>query len=104
MPGKGILVCSDIEKFGQRQLLALYPDLKTDVVIMPHHGSTRNLIDGFAEKLGAENVIISCSRRRYESAFKPNPPVRGFYTPQSGAVKVTITPKGKLKIAGMNNF
>ena len=98
--GKGILICSDIEKLAQQRLLALYPDLKADVMIMPHHGSTRNLVDGFVERINPQSVIISCSAGSYESSYKPEMPVRAFYTPVDGAVTIRITADGKLKIDG----
>jgi len=96
--GKSILICSDIEKLAQQQLLNLYPDLKADAVIMPHHGSTKNLVDGFIEKLNPQAVIISCSKSRYETAYKPEEPTCAFYTPVDGAVSIKITPDGKLAI------
>ncbi len=98
--GRGILICSDIEKLAQQQLLALYPNLKADVIIMPHHGSTRNLVDRFVERINPQSVIISCSAGRYESSYKPKMPVRAFYTPVDGAVTIRITADGKLTIDG----
>jgi len=94
--GKRILLCSDIERFAQEQILQIYPDLKADVVVMPHHGSTRNLINGFVEGIGAKVVIISCSRTRYEDAFKPRPPVEAFYTPIDGGITVRVSTDGML--------
>jgi competence protein ComEC len=98
--GKKILLCSDIEQFAQEQILQMHVGLRADVMVMPHHGSTRNLIDGFVERIGAEVAIISCSRSRYEAAFKPQPPVDAFYTPVDGAVTVRITPDGTITTAG----
>jgi beta-lactamase superfamily II metal-dependent hydrolase len=67
---------------------------------MPHHGSTRNLVDGFVESIGAEVAIISCSRGRYEAAYKPVAGAKAFYTPVDGAVTVKITPDGTITTAG----
>ena len=49
--GKKILICSDIEKFAQRELLRLNPVLKADIVFVPHHGSVSTLEDDFLRKL-----------------------------------------------------
>ena len=97
---KKILLCSDIERFAQERILQRYRDLKADVVIMPHHGSTRNLTDGFVETIGAKVVLISCSKTRYEAAFQPKPPMSAFYTPIDGAVSVKITPSGAVTTTG----
>jgi len=98
--GKKILLCSDIERFAQERIFQMHADLKADVVVMPHHGSTRNLIDGFVERIGAEVAIISCSRGRYEAAYKPAAGAKAFYTPVDGAVTVKITPDGTITTAG----
>jgi competence protein ComEC len=98
--GKKILLCSDIERFAQERILQRYRDLKADVVIMPHHGSTRNLTDGFVETIGAKAVLISCSKTRYEAAYKPASGAKAFYTPIDGAVTVKIRADGQMKIAG----
>ncbi len=98
--GRKILLCSDIERFAQERILQRYPDLKADVVVMPHHGSTRNLTDGFVETIGAKAVLISCSRARHETAYKPASGAKAFYTPVDGAVTVKITPGGTITTTG----
>ena len=98
--GRRIMICSDIESFAQNSLLEKYPTPNIDVVIMPHHGSQINLIDGFVEKLGAETIIVSCSRTRQASAYKPKNAVNGFYTPIDGAVNITISPDGSISMSG----
>ena len=98
--GRKILLCSDIERFAQEQIFQMHADLRADVVVMPHHGSTRNLIDGFIERIGAQLVIVSCSRSRYEAAFRPKVGIKAFYTPVDGAVTVKITPDGTITTAG----
>src|SRR4030043_442897 len=64
--GTKILLCSDIEEFAQRELLRLNPDLKADVVVVPHHGSVTTLDAEFLEHLDADVLICSCGRRQYE--------------------------------------
>jgi len=94
-----ILLCSDIERFAQEKILQKYPEIKADVVVMPHHGSTSNLIDGFVEKIGGGILITSCSRTRYEAAYQSPTGATVFYTPVDGAVTVKITTDGTITTA-----
>ncbi len=98
--GTEILLCSDIEKFAQRELLWLYPDLKADVVVVPHHGSVNTLEDIFLEKLDADILICSCDRIQYErqkQIIKAKTSDRSFYTPKHGAVSVCISSDGVME-------
>ena len=87
-----VLLCSDIEKFAQNELIRRYPDLHPDVVVVPHHGSANTLDPEFLEKLGADILIYSCSRRGRDAAG-PNQ-TRSFYTPTHGAVTIRIDKNG----------
>jgi len=60
-----ILLCSDIEKFAQQQVMRLYPALKADVVVVPHHGSVRTLDGRFLSQLGARVLLCSCGRQDF---------------------------------------
>ena len=100
--GRKILLCSDIEKSAQAELLRIYPDLKADVVVVPHHGSVRTGQSSFLENLEAEVLIYSCGRRGYERIDCA--PSSGnligtklFYTPKDGAIGVCIDKKGAIK-------
>jgi len=98
--GTNILLCSDIENFAQRELLRLYPDLKAEVVFVPHHGSVNTLEANFLEKLDADILIHSCDRNQYErqqQAIKAKANARSFYTPKHGAVTVCIGSDGMTK-------
>jgi len=97
--GRKILLCSDIERLAQQHVLTALAGQKIDVVIMPHHGSTTNLLDGFIEDLNPQIAIASCSFRRAKSAFKPKPPTRAFYTPIDGAVTIKIKANGQISAA-----
>ncbi len=95
--GTKLLLCSDIEKFAQRELLRLYPDLKADIVVVPHHGSVNTLEANFLEKLDADILIYSCNRNQYErkqQMIKGKTSARSFYTPKHGAVSVCISSDG----------
>ena len=107
--GKKILLCSDIEKFAQRELLRVIPNLVADVVVVPHHGSTRTSEPAFLESLDADVLIYSCGRDQYERHQKikqekasqgGNPQkneVKSFYTGGDGAITVCINKEGTIK-------
>jgi competence protein ComEC len=104
--GKKILLCSDIEKFAQAQLLATIPDLKADIVIVPHHGSTRTSYTHFLEKLGPDISIVSCDRTQYERQLaatrKDN--AKSFYTARDGAIAVCINKNGTIRTTTLSQL
>jgi len=99
--GKRVLLCSDIEKFAQRQLMQLYPDLKTDIVVVPHHGSAGTLDTDFLENLEADVLICSCGRRQYkkQTLLKYKNCNKLFFTARDGAIAVSIDKNGRIKTA-----
>jgi len=98
--GTKILLCSDIEKFAQRELVRLYPELKADVVVLPHHGLGKTLDTDFLEKLDADILICSCGRSQYEKQQVINfqNGAKAFYTPKDGAVVVYVEKDGTIKL------
>jgi competence protein ComEC len=64
--GRRVLLCSDIEKAAQQEIMRRHPSLKADVVVVPHHGSIRTLDNGFLEQLSPSVLICSCGRTDYE--------------------------------------
>jgi competence protein ComEC len=99
--GRRILLCSDIEKFAQGELLRLYPNLKADVVIVPHHSLAKTLEGDFIGSLGADILICSCGRMEYEkqqlTEAKNN--AKLFYTAEDGAITVRIDKDSTIEIA-----
>ncbi|MHC4326436.1 MAG: ComEC/Rec2 family competence protein, partial [Planctomycetota bacterium] len=102
--GKKILLCSDIEKFAQRELLRLCPDLQADVVVVPHHGSTATLDAEFLEHLDADVLIRSCGRSRYQKMGHDTDstryaPVKAVLlgTSDDGAITVSVDTDGIIK-------
>jgi competence protein ComEC len=95
--GKRILICSDIEKFAQKEILRLYPDLKADVLIAPHHGSAKTLEPSFLDKIGPNIIISSCS----ESSYKKGQVIRlqkdPNYTGRDGAITVRVGGDGTVE-------
>lgn len=97
--GGKILLCSDIERFAQMELLRIYPDLKADVVVVPHHGSKRTAEQHFIENLDAEILICSCSRSDYERnrVIKFQSKAKWLCTAERGAVIVCIDKDGLVR-------
>lgn len=92
--GIKVLLCSDIEKYAQRELLRLYPDLKADIVFVPHHGSVSTLEDDFLLKLEPDILIYSCDRTQYERRsriIKKDDNAESFYTSKHGTVFLCIS-------------
>ena len=101
--GARILLCSDIETFAQKELLRRYPDLKADVVVVPHHGSVRTLVPAFLERLDARILICSCDRSQYEKAkrevdYTPGASNKAklIYTATKGAITIRIDKNQRL--------
>jgi len=97
--GTEILLCSDIEKFAQRELLRFFPNLKPEVVVVPHHGLAKTLDADFLEKLEADILMSSCDRRQYEGqqAIRQRSKARPFFTARDGALTVYIDKGGTIK-------
>ncbi len=95
--GRKVLLCSDIEKFAQRELFRLYPDMKADIVFVPHHGSVSTLDDDFLRKLDPDILIYSCDRTQYERQsriIKKDDSTESFYTSKHGTIVVCINRNG----------
>lgn len=102
--GKKILLCSDIEELAQRELLRSYPNLKADIVVVPHHGSTTTLDLDFLELLEADVLICSCGRRQFEKQDRDTESLKYFpadarllCTPETGTITVSIDKSGVIK-------
>ncbi len=109
--GRKILLCSDIERFAQQEILRLQAGLRADVIVVPHHGSTRTLHEGFLEQLDPTVLLCSCSRRDYEQGRVFGPPpvaaeglasgsraVTWLLTAKDGALSVCINRAGMVRI------
>jgi competence protein ComEC len=99
--GAEILLCSDIERFAQRELLRLFPNLKPKVVVVPHHSSVKTLESTFLENLEADILVRSCGRRQYErqQSLRQGSNTKSFFTARDGALTVCIDKDGTIKTA-----
>ncbi len=95
--GRRILLCSDIEAFAQNKIMQLYPDLRADVVVVPHHGSTKTSDAKFLESLEPDILIFSCGPRQYQNQQKIARQEKTFYTPRDGAIAIDIDKNGMIK-------
>lgn len=98
--GKTILLCGDIETVAQQKMIELYPDLKADVLVLPHHGSTANLSEEFVRKVAGEIILASCAKSRIGNAYKSKDNQHVFYTGRDGAIEVKIKADGTLSAVG----
>jgi len=98
--GRRILLCSDIEKTAQKEIIRLNPDLSADVVVVPHHGSKLTTEPAFIKSLGANILIYSCGRRGYEGLREAERTgsAEHFYTPEHGAIAIRIGEDGSMRI------
>jgi len=94
-----ILLCSDIERFAQRELLQLFSNLKADVVVVPHHGLAKTLEPNFLKSLDADILICSCGRGQYErqQTIKRKNRAKSFYTARDGTITLCIDKDGTIK-------
>lgn len=60
---RSILLCGDIEQRPQRWLME-HEDLRADVLLLPHHGSTRTTVPEFISAVDAAVVVNSSDTRR----------------------------------------
>ena len=99
--GRNILLCSDIERSTQRQLLQLYPDLRADVLVVPHHGSAKTLAQEFVARLDPQVLICSCSRSQYQDrqVAEPKTGQAAYYTGRDGAIDVHVDLTGQVSVA-----
>jgi competence protein ComEC len=87
-----ILLCSDIEEKAQREILRLYPNLKCDAMLVPHHGSVTTLEQDFIRQVDAKFHICSCDSKQIErqQAKTENSASPWLYTARDGAITITV--------------
>lgn len=98
------LLAGDIEKIAENKLLELMSDeLKSDIIIAPHHGSKTSGMEKFVNAVNPEFVLYATGyRNRYHF---PHPSVlktyekihaKPFNSVDSGAIRFVISPDGKI--------
>jgi competence protein ComEC len=104
-PGGSILIPADIERRSEEILLAQSETLAADVLIAGHHGSKTSSTPAFVQAVSPRTVIFAVG---YRNRFgHPHSAVMARYlesgstlyrTDNDGAVLVTITPEGPIKM------
>ncbi len=99
--GKKILLTGDIEKQAETLLLNANVNLKSDVLVSPHHGSKTSSTPAFLRAVAADTVVVSSGyknrfhhpaalvSRRYQELG-----IRQFNTAEVGAVTVRLSAAG----------
>lgn len=54
-----LLFCSDIEQPAQQRILHQHPNQPCEVIVAPHHGSSRTLLPEFLEQMACGPILIS---------------------------------------------
>lgn len=98
--GKNILFTGDIEGETEKVLMENYPQLKVDVLKVPHHGSISSSTDAFIAAINPKIAIIQVGKNHFGH---PHPQVLDrfakrdvavFRNDENGAVILTIDEKG----------
>ncbi len=76
--GRSVLVTGDLEEVGQAALSAAGRSLKSDVLIMPHHGAWEETLPAFVAAVSPEFVIVSGSHEP-SAPVQAGPAARRFY-------------------------
>ena len=101
--GRSILFPSDIQQFTEHDLLASAADLKSDVLIAPHHGSAEITTFAFIHAvdpiciLSSNDRLLSNKQKAFDAiARAADKPL--YRTSRCGAVSVHITPSGQIHV------
>lgn len=62
LAGEKFLLTGDLEKAGEQDLLANYPQLTTDVLKIGHHGSNTSSDPQFVKKIRAKTAVITAGK------------------------------------------
>ncbi len=99
--GHSILFPADIQADAETELLRHPEQLRSDVLIAPHHGSAERTTAAFLEAVHPKLIIssndhsLTQKQRRFDCLAAG---YRFYRTDQSGAVTVTISKSGKIDV------
>jgi len=99
--GRSILFTGDIQEVGMRTLLRSGQNLRADVLIAPHHGSSEISTSAFIDAINPSTVLSSNDRsltgkqKRLDALLKDRTLLR---TNECGAITVTIHVDGRMQV------
>jgi competence protein ComEC len=99
--GRSILLCGDIEQRPQRWLID-HADLRSDVLVLPHHGSFKPWTAEFVRAVSPTYVLRSSGKRSEISEAGLNDLMRTYRylnTADAGSILVRMGP-GSLDVSG----
>lgn len=99
--GRRILIAGDNELISQEWLLE-HDDLRSDILIAPHHGSVVENSGAFLDAVNPSVVLQSSGRMHSASRLctlvDSRPPMRLYRTADDGAITVKIDQDGKIDV------
>ena len=93
----GVLLPGDVEERGVEELLTL-PDLKTRVLVLPHHGKFFKQHAELYRRAAPEAVVASAPDGYGSSKVLDASPVPVLLTGPRGAVEIDLPPHGPLRV------
>lgn len=99
--GQSILLIGDVETRAQRALLD-DPNLRADVLFLPHHGGMSQVLDRFVRKVGA-SVLVRSAREPLSETMSGLPEIAAgtplLNTADRGAISLRIHSNGSRSVA-----
>jgi competence protein ComEC len=105
--GGSALVTGDAEARAETEMIARHEPLRSDVLVIPHHGSKTSSTDRFIAAVAPTIGVLSVG---YMNRFHhPNATVVGRYlahrvvlerTDERGALKIVLPASGPVKVSG----
>ena len=98
-----ILFTGDIQTGGMRALIDRAGDLKSDILVAPHHGSSEDLTPTFVDTVAPDWIISSNDRtltgkqKRFDTMMADRKVLR---TNEYGAITILITRDGTVQVDG----
>lgn len=99
--GRSVLFTGDIQSAAQRELMQLPDQLKSDVLVAPHHGSFESTTTAFIDAVSPSAIVCSNDRtlsvrqKQFDQATAGRNVLR---THTSGAITIRISKNGDLNV------
>ncbi|WP_100488650.1 DNA internalization-related competence protein ComEC/Rec2 [Sporolactobacillus pectinivorans] len=109
--GKEWLFTGDLPVKGEQRLLERYPDIRSDILKLGHHGSRTSTSEKWLEKVDPSIGIVSCGKNNRYGHPHPevikllkNHKVRIFRTDQTGAIQFQFSDRQVIRIMTAADF